>query len=89
MQLLRSVVSDKRTDQKYVLLEGLCSSTKLTNEEDKLELRLMDEYLAIEKHVGQIAAVIGLQFAYEPEVVQEEEMTYEEPVEGEEKYIVK
>ena len=49
----------------------------------------MDEYLAIEKHVGQIAAVIGLQFAYEPEVVQEEEVTYEEPVEGEEKYIVK
>lgn len=71
------------------MLEGLCSSTKLTNEEDKLELRLMDEYLAIEKHVGQIAAVIGLQFAYEPEVVQEEEMTYDEPVEGEEKYIVK
>jgi hypothetical protein len=49
----------------------------------------MDEYLAIEKHIGQIAAVIGLQFAYEPEVVQEDEMVFDEAVEGEEKFIVK
>lgn len=89
MELLRSVVADKRTDQKYVLLEGLCSTTKLSNEEDKLELRLMDEYLAVEKHVGSIAAVIGLQFTYEPEVQQEDEMVFDEAVEGEEKFIVK
>jgi len=41
-------------------LEGLCSQQKLKNEIDKLELRLMDEFLNIEKYVGEVAGVIGL-----------------------------
>ena len=36
-------VTQKRTDQQYVLIEGLCNANKLESEDDKLEVRLMDE----------------------------------------------
>lgn len=35
---------------------------KLKNEEDQLEIRLMDELLAIEENIGQIVGMISLQF---------------------------
>jgi|TARA_B110001469_G_C9513356_1_gene255754 hypothetical protein len=38
----------------------------------------MDELLAIEKSVGEIAGAIGLQFAYENETVNLEEVEKEE-----------
>ena len=38
----------------------------------------MDELLAIEKNVGEIAGVIGLQFAYENETINLEEIDKEE-----------
>ena len=61
-----------------MLLEGLCNTSKLTDEDDQLELRNMDELLAIEKSVGEIAGAIGLQFAYENETVNLEEVEKEE-----------
>ena len=42
------------------MLEGLCNNPKLSKEEDQLELRLMDEFIDIEKNIGGIKAIIGL-----------------------------
>lgn len=67
LDLMRSTIQDKRTNQKYVLLEGFCNTGKLANEEDKLEVRLMDEFFAIEKHLGEVKAVVALQFTAENE----------------------
>lgn len=38
----------------------------------------MDEYFAIEQHIGEVQAIIGLQFTYEPEEVDSKELEYEE-----------
>jgi hypothetical protein len=95
MDLLKETIASKRSNQGYVLIEGLCNNPKLSKEEDQLELRLMDEFLDIEMNIGQIKAIIGLQFAYEPEVVDENTLEWErfpevevaaqpKPVEGEE-----
>lgn len=35
----------------------------MAKDEDKLEVRLMDEFFAIEKHLGEVKAVVGLQDA--------------------------
>ena len=43
-----------------MLLEGLCNSSKLAFEDDKLELRYMDELQKIEKQVGEIRGIISL-----------------------------
>jgi hypothetical protein len=49
-----------------LVLEGLCSSAyRLSDEEDRLELRLMDELFAVEKHIGEVQGVIGLQYKAE------------------------
>ena len=37
----------------------------------------MDELFQIEKHIGEVAAIIGLQFQYEKEYIQEDEVEYE------------
>lgn len=47
------------------MLEGLCKASKLAKDEDKLEVRLMDEFFGIEKHLGEVKAVVGLQDAQE------------------------
>lgn len=65
---MRATIQEKRTNQKYVLLEGFCKASKLAKEEDKLEVRLMDELFAIDKHLGEVKAVIGLQDAQESTV---------------------
>lgn len=65
MALLQYTVQTKMTNQKYVLLEGLCNNSKLGSKDDKLEIRSMDEFIDIEKSVGQVKAIIGLQFQEE------------------------
>ena len=60
MEMLRSTITEKRTNQKFVILEGLCNSHKFQSEEEKLELRNMDELWQIERHIGEIKAIIGL-----------------------------
>lgn len=62
MQLIQSTISSKMTNQKYVLLEGLCNSSKLSSSDDKLEIRCMDEFLDIEKNIGSVKSIISLQF---------------------------
>ncbi len=59
------------------MIEGLCNSSKLIFDHDKLELRYMDEFFNIEKYLGEIIAVIGLQFNYEKEFLEENEVEYE------------
>jgi hypothetical protein len=62
MQLLRHTIKEKRTNQKFVLLEGLCNSSKLLLEDDKLEIRFMDEFFNIEQTLGDVKSIISLQF---------------------------
>lgn len=62
MQLISETIMEKRTTQQFILLEGLCNSTKLSNDEDRLELRQMDELFALEKSVGEVNSVISLLF---------------------------
>jgi hypothetical protein len=38
------------------------NSFKLREEDDQLELRMMDEFMSVEKYVGEIKGIIGLQF---------------------------
>lgn len=76
--MLRDTIASHRSNQRYVLIEGLCNTAKLMNEEDKMELRFMDEYFALEQHIGEVQAVIGLQFTYEPEELDTKDLEYEE-----------
>ena len=43
-----------------ILIEGLCNSNKLIFDDDRLDLRFMDEIFAIEKNIGEIVAIVGL-----------------------------
>jgi len=58
-------------------LEGLCNNSKLSNEDDKHELRCMDEFFDIEKNIGYVQAIIGLQFNYESETIEEKDLEHE------------
>lgn len=75
--MLQFTISSKRTNQKYVILEGLCNNSKLSNDEDKLEIKSMDEFFDIEKNVGYVKAIIGLQFNFENETIDEKDLEYE------------
>mmetsp|Transcript_15594 Transcript_15594/g.19613 ORF Transcript_15594/g.19613 Transcript_15594/m.19613 type:complete len:196 (+) Transcript_15594:2706-3293(+) len=61
MQLLQQKIAEARTNQRQILLEGFCNSGKLDVHEDSLQLRFMDEFFAIEKNIGEVVGVIGLQ----------------------------
>jgi hypothetical protein len=59
------------------LVEGFCNSGKLIFDDDKLEMRYMDELFMIEKNIGEVQAVIGLQFNSDKEYIEEYEIEYE------------
>lgn len=59
------------------MIEGFCNANKLIFDQDKLELRYMDEFFNIEKSIGEVVAVIGLQFNYEKEYIEDNEIEYE------------
>lgn len=59
-----------------MLLEGFCNSGKMAAEEDKLEIRFMDEFFQIEKHLGEVKAVLGLQFVAEPDATNKKDVQY-------------
>lgn len=68
LDLIKYHITNVRTSsQRYILIEGLCNSSRLANVDDKMELRLMDELFAIEKQIGEVQGVIGLQYKVEPE----------------------
>jgi adenylate kinase family enzyme len=66
MQLLKETIAEKRTDEQFVLLEGLFNSAKLDDVDAALENRLMDEFQAIEREIGDVAAVVGLHDVEQP-----------------------
>lgn len=66
MELVQNTIAANRTNQKFILLEGLVNSNKLESPEERLELRYMDEFFAIEKNIGDVFAVCSLQFKSEP-----------------------
>ena len=69
LDLVAETIAQKRTNQSYVLVEGLCNHHKLVSEEDKMSLRMMDEFVRIEKKLGKVYGVIGLQFESEKEFI--------------------
>ena len=71
IQLIQETIMAKRTDQQFILLEGLCNSTKLSRESDRLEMRQMDEFFALEKNVGEVNSIISL--VSNPEISQIQE----------------
>lgn len=76
LKLIKHTVNETLTNQKYILLEGLCNSNKLSNEDDLLELRPMNELIEIEREIGEIVAISSLKFSQD--VVEDEEVEYEE-----------
>jgi hypothetical protein len=65
MRLVQHTIAERRSNQRFILLEGLCNNAKMENEMDKLSLRYMDEIFAIEKNIGEISSVISLQYEVE------------------------
>ena len=61
MQLIQEKIAANRTNQRFIMLEGFCNSAKLENHEDTLQLRFMDELMAVERCIGEVVGVIGLQ----------------------------
>jgi hypothetical protein len=93
MELLQQTIAEKRSNQRFILVEGLCNSSKIASEangsasDDQLSLRFMDELFAIEKCLGEINSVVSLTFQKEeqpdPANVKFEEFEEEEVVEKE------
>ena len=78
IEVLKHTVSQVRAPtQRYVLLEGMCNSSRLAQADDRMELRLMDELFAIERNLGEVQAVIGLQFNSEKWAIEEDDIEYE------------
>jgi adenylate kinase family enzyme len=78
LKLIKTTINETLTNQKYILLEGLCNSNKLSKEEDLLELRPMDELIEIEREIGEVVAISSLKFTQEKENMDDEELEYEE-----------
>jgi len=41
------------------MIEGLCNNSKLSNVDDQMELRYMDELFQIESIIGEVGAIIS------------------------------
>jgi len=65
MELLQQTIAERRTCQRFILLEGLCNSNKLAQEAEQLCLRFMDEFFLIEKILGEVTAIVSLTYAKE------------------------
>jgi hypothetical protein len=81
INLIKDSVQSLRTTQQFILLEGLCNSTKLQHRADQLGMRQMDELFALEKNVGEVNSVVSLLFhAEETKERQPEYEVFEKPV---------
>lgn len=65
LSLLNAQISEKRSSQPYILLEGLFNNRQLEDEQDQLSHRYMDELFSLEKALGEVAGVCCLQFNLE------------------------
>ena len=81
MSLVQSKIAENRTNQRYILLEGFCNSNKLESEEQRLQLRFMDEFFSIERNIGEVVGVISLQAEKEITTFELPADQYEEPEE--------
>lgn len=55
VDIVKTTIEQKRRPyHKLIILEGLCNSRRLVKEDDRLELRFMDELFMIEKHIGEV-----------------------------------
>jgi hypothetical protein len=91
IKLIKENMMAKRTDQQFILLEGLCNSTKLSHNSDRLEMRQMDELFALEREIGEVNSIISLAFEEEETAIPEDKIKYEEfeaPVVVEKKVVV-
>ena len=92
MELVQNTIAANRTSQKFILLEGLCNSNKLESDQQRLELRFMDEFFAIQQNIGEVCAIMNLtaegeqlEFNKEEQVeeaVVEEEVKDDKPADG-------
>jgi SHS2 domain-containing protein len=73
MEVIQSTVAERRTNQTYILLEGICNTSKLANEEERLTCREMDEFFMIEKCLGDIEACVSFTYNKEEEYTGTEE----------------
>ena len=55
----------------------MSNSNRLVGPDDRLELRFMDELFMIEKHIGEVQGIVGLQYEAEKEYIDENEVEYE------------
>jgi hypothetical protein len=76
--LIKETVAQVQTNQKYIMIEGMCNSMRLKHEDDQLEVRLMDELMSIEANIGEIVGMIGLHFGEMRHDVGLDEIQYEE-----------
>lgn len=78
VNLVRTTIQKyRRPYQTTILLEGMSNSSRLHGSEDRLELRFMDELFMIEKHIGEVQGIVGLQYEPEKEYIDENEVEYE------------
>ena len=76
-ELLQDTIKQAKESQKFIILEGLCNSGRLAQEDQRLELRYMDELFLIEKVVGEVSGIVSLQYEPEKEYTEENEIEYE------------
>ena len=60
--LVKDTIKKLRVEEKFVLVDGLLNTNRLKEENDKMELRVIDELLVIEKDIGEIRAIIRLTY---------------------------
>lgn len=67
-----------------MLISGLCNNNILVDFDDKMEIRFMDDYLEIERQIGEIVGIASLQYGgEEPVYINKEDIEWEvfpEPV---------
>ena len=85
MELVKQKIAENRTNQRFILLEGLLNNGKLADENDRLQMRLMDEFFSIMRECGPIAGCIDLRAERELTEFKAPREMIEEPVEEEEK----
>lgn len=61
-KLICDTISEKRSNQQFILLEGLGNNKKLEEENDRLTVRNMDELFNIERNIGEVVGVITLTY---------------------------
>lgn len=69
LNLLKDTITLTRTNQKYVIIEGLCGSA-LTEEDHQMELRVMDEFFTVEASIGEVVGVCSINKSEDPLVLE-------------------